>query len=153
MSNKMTLAALQAIIAPSIMALGYELWGCELHSRGYRSLLRIYIDSAQGVTVADCTRASRQINALLNVEQGAGGNYELEVSSPGLDRPLFTPAQYQRFIGQPVQLRLHVPQEGRRHYAGVLQAVEAGQITLAIEGTIVVLSLENVEKANLALNG
>jgi ribosome maturation factor RimP len=153
MMNRMTPTALQAIIGPAVNALGYELWGCELHPHGYRSILRVYIDNERGVTVADCIRASRQINAVLDVEHAMAGHYELEVSSPGLDRPLFTLEQYERFIGQQVRIRLRIPQQERRQYVGILQAVEAGQITLIVEGTAVVLLLENVEKANLVPNG
>ncbi|MGB6977508.1 MAG: ribosome maturation factor RimP [Gammaproteobacteria bacterium] len=153
MMNKVTPAVIQTIIAPALTALGYELWGCEVHPHGHRTMLRVYIDSEQGITVADCIRATRQMNAVLNVEHALADQYELEVSSPGLDRPLFTPDQYQRFVGRQVRIRLHVPQQERRQYVGILQGIEAGQITLIIEGTAVILSLANVEKANLVPNG
>jgi ribosome maturation factor RimP len=152
MMNRVTPEALQAIIAPALTALGYELWGCELHPHGHRSVLRVYIDSERGITVADCVRATRQINAVLNVESVLADQYELEVSSPGFERPLFTPAHYQRFMGQKVRIRLHNPQQEQRQYIGILQSIEAGQITLMTEGMAVILSLENVEKANLMPN-
>jgi ribosome maturation factor RimP len=153
MMNRVTPTALQAIIAPAVNALGYELWGCERQPQGQHSILRVYIESEQGVTVADCIRATRQINAVLNVETTLANQYTLEVSSPGLDRPLFTPEQYQRYIGQKVRVRLHVAQQERRNYAGILQSIEAGQITLMVDDTAVILLLENVEKANLMPNG
>ena len=103
--------ALQNILAPSIEALGYELWGFVYVPQSRYSVLRVYIDSDKGITVSDCERVSRQLSAVLDVEDPLPGAYSLEVSSPGLDRPLFTLAHFERYLGAGVNVRVHVPVE------------------------------------------
>ncbi|MFO1435988.1 MAG: ribosome maturation factor RimP [Gammaproteobacteria bacterium] len=121
----MKLARLQTLLEPVVEGLGYECVGVEFQPVNGRSTLCIYIDSEEGVTVDDCERVSRQASAVLDVEDVIRGHYTLEVSSPGLDRPLFTPAHYRRFIGSTVHLRLHSLQEGRRNIEGRLSGVDA----------------------------
>lgn len=141
---------LHAIINPAIALLGYELVGCELHRSGGRSLLRVYIDSDKGVTLEDCERASRQISAVLDVEDPISGAYDLEVSSPGLNRPLFVLEHYQRFIGKPAKIRLRMPQQDRRNFTGKIAGVNDGIITLIGEnGEVWELPFPNIEKGNL----
>src|SRR5690554_4251416 len=96
---------LQELVAPAVEALGFELWGLEYHSRNRQTLLRIFIDGPDGVTVDDCAAVSRQISAVMDVEDPIAGEYTLEVGSPGLDRPLYTLEQFQRYVGEPVKLR------------------------------------------------
>ena len=98
-------AQLDELIRPAVVALGYELWACEYIPQGKYSLLRIYIDSEQGITLDDCEKVSGQISAILDVEDPIHGQYTLEVSSPGLDRPLYTAEHYQRYIGQMIKLK------------------------------------------------
>jgi ribosome maturation factor RimP len=117
---------LQAVVEPAVTALGYELVGIEYVSQGRHSLLRIYIDNAAGITVDDCERVSRQVSAVLDVEDPIQGQYTLEVSSPGLERPLFKPEHYERFAGNEVQVRLKVPVDGRRKFKGLLRGVQEG---------------------------
>jgi len=126
-------AALEDRIGLLVAGLGCELVGVETRSGGESGLVRIYIDAAAGVTVEDCERVSRQVSALLDVEEPMRGPYTLEVSSPGLDRPLFTPAHYQRFIGQRVKVSLVRLHEGRRHVTGVLTEADETAVTL-VEG-------------------
>jgi len=146
-----TKATLEALIEPVVTALGYELVGIEHLSQGRRSLLRLYIDSDQGITLDDCERVSHQVSGLLDVEEPIRGDYTLEVSSPGLDRPLFKPEHYQRFVGHKVRLRLHAPLNGRRKYVGLIEGLAAdGTLVLEVEGEgRLDLSLGDIDKANL----
>ena len=106
--------SLEAIIEPAVTAFGYELLGCESVSAGKgQRLLRVYVDSARGVTIDECAKISRQISAVLDVEDPIKGRYYLEVSSPGIERPLFTVAQCQRYLGQTVSVRLKVAKAGQ----------------------------------------
>jgi ribosome maturation factor RimP len=97
----------------------------------------------------DCAKISRQISAVLDVEDPISGRYHLEVSSPGLERPLFTSEHFRQFIGRKVNVLLRQPQNGRRRYRGVIQAVNGEQITLIVDDAMVVISHDNVDKANL----
>lgn len=140
------------LIAPSVEAMGYELWGCELSKPGKESLLRVYIEREQGVTVDDCAKLSRQIAAVLDVEDPISGAYRLEVSSPGLDRPLYKIAHYKRYIGKKAHVRLRLPREGRRNFTGVIESVEDQSITLCLEmGETLVVLLSDIDKATLVL--
>ena len=147
----MTQAAkqLQALLEPSVAALGYELLGIEHLSQGRHSLLRIYIDSPDGITVEDCERVSHQVSGVLEVEDPIKGAYTLEVSSPGLDRPLFKPEHYERFVGEQVQVRLVRPQDGRRKFKGQLTGLRDGNVVLDVDGHEVVLAWEDIDKAHL----
>ncbi len=114
---------LNECVAAIVSGLGYEFVGCEWHRDARQSSLRIYIDKEGGVTVTDCTAVSRQVGAVLDVEDRVRGHYCLEVSSPGINRPLFSPAQYQQHIGQVIHVRLREPYEGRRQLKGTLSWV------------------------------
>jgi ribosome maturation factor RimP len=140
---------LEALFAPTVEALGLELWGIEYFSRGKGSLLRIYIDGPNGVNVDDCERVSKQISGLLDVEEPIQSQYTLEVSSPGFDRPLFKAAHYRRFIGATVDLRLNFPFEGRRRFVGQLTAFENDEVVVRVDDTEYLLPLENVQRARL----
>ena len=137
------------LIAPIIKTIGCELWGVELLGEGKSSLLRVYIDKEEGVTLEDCERVSRQIGAVLDVEDLLKGRYNLEVSSPGLDRPLFTKAQYEQFIGSKVRVKLRVPQEGVRNYTGKISKVIDDEITLIVDDANIVIPIINIDRAKL----
>lgn len=139
---------LNNVIAPAVAALGYEFVGCQYY-QGHRGLLRVYIDGENGITVHDCEQASRQISAVLDVEDPIEGRYDLEVSSPGSDRPLFTVEQFRRFLGRQVRIRLFIPRNDRRNYKGVLEAVTEEAITVIGDGETWNLPLIDIEKANL----
>lgn len=139
------------MLEPTIKALGLELWGVEHIVRGRSSLLRIYIDSEPGVTIDDCERASRQISAVLDVEDPLPGEYTLEVSSPGLDRPLFHLGQYEGFIGEVVNLRLRTPLNGRRKFKGRLESAGDDQVSLTVDNELVEIPFQQIEKANVVL--
>jgi ribosome maturation factor RimP len=142
-------ARLQQMVDPAVTALGYELVGIEHLPQGRHSLLRIYIDAPDGITVDDCERVSRQVSALFDVEDPIQGHYTLEVSSPGLDRPLFTAAHYERFAGSDVQLRLFAPRDGRRKYKGRLLGMREGQVVVVVDDVEQAFALEEIEKAQL----
>lgn len=144
---------LQDILASAVEALGYELVGCELHGQQGRSLLRVYVEGPEGasVTLDDCAKISRQISAVLDVADPIRGRYLLEVSSPGLERPLFTADHYRRFIGHRVKLRLRVPREGQRNFNGIIEAVKDDQITFQLDEATLELHLSEIDKAKLVL--
>ncbi len=140
---------LEAIIEPAVKALGFELVGVEYISQGRHSMLRIYIDSDAGITVDDCADVSNQVSAVLDVEDPIRGEYTLEISSPGVDRPLFKMEHYERFAGHQVELRLRLPIEGRRKYKGTIKRVEENQVVVEVEGGEHRFSLADIEKARL----
>lgn len=138
------------LVASCLQDLGLCLWGVEYRPGPGRALLRIYIDAVDRmVGIEDCERASREISALLDVHDPISGEYTLEVSSPGIDRPLFTLEQLSGYIGQSVKLALRVPQDGRRRVQGLLHAVCGQEVTLDLDGARLVLAWANVEKARL----
>ena len=136
------------MLRPVVEGLGYELVGIE-HRSGARGLLRVYIDHAPGVTVDDCERVSRQVSAVLDVEDPIAGEYDLEVSSPGLDRPLFEGAHFERFTGQRARVKLAVPLAGRRRFSGVIGAVRERHVVLIDGGEEHVLPLGIIASARL----
>jgi ribosome maturation factor RimP len=141
---------LKAMIAPVVEALGCEFWGLEYLSSGRSALLRIYIDRAEeGVTVEDCEKVSRQVSSLMDVEDPISGEYTLEVSSPGLERPLYNLEQFQRYVGEEVALKLRFPYEGRRKFKGRLNGVEGEDILLVVDDHEYLFPVDSVEKANV----
>ena len=140
---------LHALIEPAVAVLGYELVGVEFAPSRQRSLLRVYIDSTQGVSLEDCVRASHQISGVLDVADPIAGRYALEVSSPGLNRPLFTPEHFERFAGSRVRVRLNAPHDGRRNFSGELQGVREGTVLVQEEGIERSLPIDKIAKARL----
>jgi ribosome maturation factor RimP len=141
---------LRRLLEPSVVGLGCELVGIELQGQGLRSLLRLYIDRPEGVTLDDCERVSHQVSGLLDVEDPIRGAYTLEVSSPGLERPLFTPAHFERFVGERIKVKLDVPVEGRRSVTGVLRGMREGCVVVLEDGVEKVLPLDAIRRAHLA---
>jgi ribosome maturation factor RimP len=142
---------LNELLTPAVAAAGCELLGIEYIAQGRHSLLRVYIDKPEGITVEDCERVSHQISGVLDVEDPIQGAYSLEVSSPGLDRPLFTPQHYLRFCGSLVQLRLNQPVNGRRKVKGRLLRVNDDEVVLDMEGEELTLSFASIDKGNLVV--
>lgn len=147
MSSK--LEQLQALLAPVVEALGYECWGLEFLSQGRHSLLRVYIDKAEGILIEDCEAVSRQVSGVLDVEDPISGEYTLEVSSPGMDRPLFTLEQFARFVGEQVKIKLRVPFERRRNFQGVLRGVEEQDVVVLVDDHEYLLPIDSIDKANI----
>lgn len=138
---------LMALIEPLVIALGCELVDLE-YSPG---LVRIFVDRAEGIRVEDCERVSREVSALLDVEDPIPTAYTLEVSSPGFDRVLRTRAHFERFVGARVWIELKLAREGgRRRYTGLLAAVQAESIVLDVENQAVSVQLSEIGKAKLA---
>ncbi len=140
---------LTEMLAPVVASLGCELWGLEYLTQGRFTTLRIFIDGPQGVSLDDCEKVSRQISSVLDVEDPIDGEYTLEVSSPGLDRPLYSQAQYTRYIGETVSLRMRVAQGGRRRFKGVILKVENNTLTLKVDNQEFSLPIDTIDKGNL----
>lgn len=139
----------QERIGSLVSAMGYEFVGSEWTQQDRNKILRIYIDTEQGVTVSDCTQVSRQISAMLDVDEPLQGKYMLEVSSPGLDRPLFEIAQYEKQVGKRIKLRLRTPLQSRRSWTGTLLRIEGEQIYLLVDAAEIVIPFSTIEKANV----
>ena len=137
------------LIQPVVQAAGLELWGVELISHNNRSTLRIYIDHDDGVTIDHCERVSRQVSSLFDVEDPIAGNYTLEVSSPGMDRPLYELKHYEKMAGEMAKIRLTRAFEGRRNFRGRLNGVEGDEVRLVVEDEEYFLPFELVEKAKI----
>ena len=133
----------------TVEATGCAIWGVEYQAAGKRSRLRVYIDKPGGVSISDCERVSHDLADLLDVEGVIGGSYDLEVSSPGLDRILFNAEQYVGHVGATVDVRLNFPFEGRKRFVGLLAGIEDGEALVRIEDEEYVLPLENVQRARV----
>ena len=131
----MTLVLIEELLKPVIESMGLVLWGCEYSAGKQTARLRVFIDKADGpIDLDDCVRVSHEISPLLDVEAGLNNAYHLEVSSPGLNRPLFKEAHYTMSIGADIKLTLYDPVDGRRNFSGRLVAAEQDQISLCVPG-------------------
>lgn len=137
------------LLEPAINALGFRLWGIEYIPQGRHSLLRVYLDKEGGIDIEDCAIASRQISSILDVEDPISGEYTLEVSSPGLDRTLFTLEQFTEYLGWHVTLKLTENFENKRKFTGQLKAVVDDEIVIIIGDEEYTIPYELVEKASL----
>lgn len=140
--------ALTVLVEPVVTAMGFDLWGVEQY-QGKQPRVVVYIDSADGVTVDDCADVSRQVSAMLDVEEPVAGKYRLEVSSPGLDRPLFTLEQFARFKGHVAVLKLRVPFDGRRKFQGLLAGTEGDEVLLQLDGEEYCFPIESIDQARV----
>lgn len=146
---------LQDRLETLITAMGFELVGCEIVPQGNQASFRIYIDTAKGVSVDDCSLVSRQVGAMLDVvDSPFQDRYRLEVSSPGIDRPLFKLEHFARVIGQEVKVKMHLPVNDRRQFKGLLQRVEEEDIYILVDGIEgeVKLPFSAIDRANLVGN-
>lgn len=149
--NNMLEKKLHDLIEPAIRAMGFELWACDCRQQAHQTLLRIYIDRSenQGVTLNDCALISREVGAVLDVEDPITQRYQLEVSSPGMDRVLLTPSHFARYVGHEVKIKLRVMQAGRRQFAARIDKVEADKIFLVVDNETIKVTLGEIQKANL----
>ena len=145
----MSVQKLNELVKPLVEDLGYEFVGLEYNSNPKNSVLRIYIDHENGVGIDDCENVSREVAALLDVNDPIKGHYNLEISSPGLDRPLFTPAHYRQFTGNVVQINLFAPQDGRRKFSGPILDADENGVRMEQDGSEVTLDFGNIAKAKL----
>jgi len=137
------------LLEPAVERLGYELADLELRIGGRNGVLRLFIDKPDGIGTDDCEVVSRQVSAILDVEDPIPGNYTLEVSSPVLDRTLTKPAHFKRFMGQDVRVKLRFPLSGRRSYRGALKAADDEKIEVEVDGESYSLPIATIESARL----
>ncbi len=140
----------EKVLKKTIEGLGYELWGYELLA-GHQNTLRLYIDSMGGVAIDDCAKVDQQLRAVVRVEQVNLGRYRFEVSSPGLDRILFKPEQYEKYKGKKIKLRLRTPIENQKKFVGVIETVSGNELSLKIDQEIKTFLFSNIDKANLVI--
>jgi ribosome maturation factor RimP len=141
--------SLREEISNLINKMGYEHVGSEWTSQDSHKVLRIYIDSPKGITLRDCSTVSHQLEALLDIEDTIQGRYLLEVSSPGVDRPLFDLGQYEKQMGKRIKLRIRTPIKNRRNWTGQLLRIEKEQIYLLVDEEEIVVPFCYIEKANV----
>ena len=137
------------LLEPVVTGMGYELVEIEYNPSTRHGILRLYIDHEDGIQLDDCTEVSHQVSALLDVEDLIQGHYNLEVSSPGLDRPLTSIKDYKRFTGEMVKIKTAMAIDGRRNFKGRLCGVEADEINIECDGQQFYLPLASIEKARL----
>jgi ribosome maturation factor RimP len=140
---------LTEMLEAPVEAIGFELVGVEFVRAGKHSTLRIYIDSENGIEVDDCADVSRQVSAVLDVEDPISTEYNLEVSSPGMDRPLFKPEHYKQVLAQTITVKLQMPQDDRRNFKGLLESCDERGFTMIVDKQKFELAYDNVLKANL----
>ena len=143
---------LNDIIEPAILALNFDFVGLEWVSDGSGNVLRVYVDSDQGVTVENCAVLSRQIGSVLEVEDAIKQSYRLEVSSPGLNRPLFKLEHFKAVVGKTIKCRLRAAVSDRKNFKGTLVAVEADSLLLAVDGQEWTIRYSDIDKANLVFD-
>lgn len=137
------------LIEPVLKQMGYELLGAELAQNGRHTVLRVYIDKQDGISLDDCAKVSHQISGVLDVEAVITGTYALEVSSPGLDRPLFRLADFEKFSGHKADVKLSFPLNGRRNFKGFIKGVEGNLVLMQVEQDEYKLLFEHIEKTRL----
>jgi len=149
------------LLAPTVASLGVELMGAEYLPSPGGAVLRLYIDvpaddvtidadgEPRSVTIEECEAVSREVSAQLDVEDPISGNYTLEVSSPGIDRPLFTLAHYQRFVGETAKITMRLPQDGRRRLQGRIERIEGTTVVFMLDGKEFPVSVDNIDKARI----
>lgn len=139
-----------ALCEPLLGRLGFELVDLEYAPGRSHGVVRVFIDRPQGIGIDDCEHVSHELSALMDVEDPVPTAYTLEVSSPGLDRVLRTPAHFQRFVGERIWVELRVARNGRRRYTGQLEAVSPQGIELSVDGAMVEVDFADVARARLA---
>jgi len=149
LESKVSAVKLTELLQPLVQDLGFEFVGLEYGSNPKNPLLVLYIDKPGGIAVEDCEKTSREVAALLDVEDPIPGHYVLEVSSPGLDRPLFNEQQFEQFAGETAKISLFAPVDGRRKFKGRILAAGKGKVTLEQDGEEVILDHGNIAKARL----
>ncbi len=140
---------IQQLLEPTVLAMGFELWGLEYLSQGRYSVVRLYIEGPDGVTVDDCAAVSRQVGSVLDVEDPISGDYTLEVSSPGMDRLLFSLPQYTAYIGEVVEVRLRTAFEGRRKFKGVLKGIDGDEVVVQVDDHEYLLPYDAIDKTRV----
>ena len=144
--------ALDNLVKNTVEGLGFILWGYEYRPHGESALLRIFIEKAEGISVDDCALVSRQIGAALDVEDIIPVAYILEVSSPGMDRVLFTADQYQDYIGDKIKIRTRTQINERRNFKGLLVSASDNVVTVKVDNEEFAIPYESIDRARLILD-
>ena len=142
---------LNNLVNSVVTGLGFQVWGYEYRPHSESALLRIFIENEGGVSIDNCTQVSRQIGAALDVDDIIPVAYILEVSSPGIDRVLFTPEQYKNYIGEAVKVRTRSPIEGRRNFKGSIESVGENEVNVTVDNDTFVIPFNVVDRARLVL--
>lgn len=137
------------LIEPVVEGLGYECLGIEYNAHAKHGFLRIYIDAKQGISMQDCTKVSHQVSGVLDVEDPIIGEYNLEVSSPGIDRPLFKLKQFEQFIGRTAQVNLFRPINNKRKITGLIEKIADDNVYLQQDGQLYKIPFQTMSKARL----
>lgn len=139
-----------ALVESVVEPMGYEAVGVEfVQGGGGPAVLRVYIDQERGITLEDCEIVSRQLSSVLDVDDPIAGQYDLEVSSPGLDRPLFKLADFERFSGSRARIRLADKLDGRRRFDGMLIGIDGSNVLIEVDGESMALPFELIDNAHL----
>lgn len=146
---RMTVAGLRDLLEPGVRALGFELVDIEYARFGGQNVLRVYIDHPDGITVDHCATVSRQVSAALDVEDPIPEAYVLEVSSPGLDRPLVKRADFERYAGETIKVRMHEAVAGRKNFKGTLLGLEGDAVLVEVDRERYSLPMARIERARL----
>ncbi len=144
--------ALNTIIKNTVEGLGFTLWGMEYRPHGESALLRIFIEKDEGISVEDCATVSRQVGAVMDVENIIPVAYILEVSSPGMDRVLFTPEQYKDYIGEKLKIRTRTPIGDRRNFKGLLENVSETEVKIDVDNQEFNIPFDSIDRARLILD-
>ncbi len=147
MSSKQS--AIEVMIAPAVEALGFEVWALEYLTQGRHVVLRLYIDSPNGVGIEDCSEVSRQVSSILDVEDPISADYTLEVSSPGIDRLLVKLEHFAQFKGHKASIKLRFPFEGRRRFTGILNGVEGDEVLIVVDDEEFLLPLDSIDRGRI----
>lgn len=140
---------LAALFEPVVEGLGFSLWGVEYRQSQHHALVKIFIDHEEGITVDNCSDVSHQISGILDVEDPITVAYTLEVSSPGVERPLMKQEHFKMYVGQEIKVRLSWAVNDRKNFLGKLTAVSDEEITMNVDGELYELPLNAVKRANL----
>ena len=143
---------LDDIVKNTVEGLGFELWGYEYRPHSESALLRVFIEKEQGISVDDCASVSRQIGAVLDVENIIPVAYILEVSSPGMDRVLFKAEQYQDYIGESLKIRTRTRLDDRRNFKGLLVSASKSVVTIKVDNQEFEIPYESIDRARLVLD-
>ena len=149
----MTRDQITELLEPTVNRLGYELADLEVKVGGKHGVLRLFIDQPDGIGLDDCEKVSRAVSALLDVEDPLPGHYDLEVSSPGLDRKLTKYEHFQRFTGEIVKVQMRFPIEGRRRFRGTLVSSDGESIVVEVDGEAHTLPVATIDTARLVPGG
>lgn len=143
---------MQEIIEPVVRSFDCELWGIDFRAFNNSALLRVYIDKDEGVSVTDCSQVSYQLSGVLDVENPIDVPYTLEVSSPGVERPLLTAAHFARYVGEKVKVRSQRPIDKQRNFLGTVLAVKENIVELDVDGETVNIPLDNLSRGKLLVD-